>query len=552
MAALSAERRAERARDWGSRDASIRKDGEIVVADGFGITVRVNRGQLIVSDGVGRERRERRYSRATGRIARLVVLGGTGSVSLEALRWLTNIGAAVCCIDRDGRILVASAPSRSEAKLRRAQALASYNDTGLQLAKQLLHAKVAGQLQLAATELDANSHTVSAIEQSLHEIDAAETIQEIRLAESDAANAYWSCWRHIDVPFARADRPRIPEHWLRFGPRHSPLASGPRLATSPANAILNYLYALLETETRLACLTIGLDPALAIVHADDRGRDSLPLDLMEAIRPDVDRYLLDLLRNRALRSADFYETQRGNCRVLAPLTHELAQTLTTWRQLIGPITEHTATKLTRHVPRSETLPTRLTATNRHTANAQRHGHDTTATIPKPRPPEKRCKRCGGRLPRQTRTYCDTCIPHARRENTIAFITAGQTAFGQKANTTADTSHGGTAAKRRAASLNQNLQQAREWDAANPDTERDPAVFRRDILPTIQTTSLTDLARATGLGKPWLAEIRAGRATPHPRHWHALRTAPAQILEVTGQRLTASSTHDPTEPRPNAA
>jgi CRISPR/Cas system-associated endonuclease Cas1 len=45
--------------------------------------------------------------------------------------------------------------------------------------------------------------------------------------------------------------------------RGSLLTSSPRLAINPANAILNYLYAILEAETRLACLTLGLDPASA-------------------------------------------------------------------------------------------------------------------------------------------------------------------------------------------------------------------------------------------------------------------------------------------------
>jgi CRISPR-associated protein Cas1 len=43
-------------------------------------------------------------------------------------------------------------------------------------------------------------------------------------------------------------------------------------ATSPANAILNYLYAILETETRVALYTVGLDPSVGILHTDRNGR----------------------------------------------------------------------------------------------------------------------------------------------------------------------------------------------------------------------------------------------------------------------------------------
>jgi hypothetical protein len=33
-------------------------------------------------------------------------------------------------------------------------------------------------------------------------------------------------------------------------------------------------------EARFACLAMGLDPLLGIIHVDERDRDSLPLDLI--------------------------------------------------------------------------------------------------------------------------------------------------------------------------------------------------------------------------------------------------------------------------------
>jgi CRISPR associated protein Cas1 len=57
-----------------------------------------------------------------------------------------------------------------------------------------------------------------------------------------------------------------------------------RRATNPANAILNYLYAILEAEARIAALRMGLDPGLGFLHADQTARDSLACDLMEPVR----------------------------------------------------------------------------------------------------------------------------------------------------------------------------------------------------------------------------------------------------------------------------
>jgi hypothetical protein len=40
---------------------------------------------------------------------------------------------------------------------------------------------------------------------------------------------------------------------------------------------------------------------------------------MEAVRPNVDRYLHAFLRDRVFRASDFHETQRCNVRPLAPV-----------------------------------------------------------------------------------------------------------------------------------------------------------------------------------------------------------------------------------------
>ena len=49
----------------------------------------------------GRHRRTERLNRATSGLKRLVVIGHTGFVTLEALRWIRDVGAAFVQIDRD-------------------------------------------------------------------------------------------------------------------------------------------------------------------------------------------------------------------------------------------------------------------------------------------------------------------------------------------------------------------------------------------------------------------------------------------------------------------
>ena len=58
------------------------------------------------------------------------------------------------------------------------------------------------------------------------------------------------------------------------------------------NACINYLYGMLRNQVETAILSIGLDPALGIMHRDGYKMPSLVFDLMEPFRPIIDRILL--------------------------------------------------------------------------------------------------------------------------------------------------------------------------------------------------------------------------------------------------------------------
>jgi CRISPR/Cas system-associated endonuclease Cas1 len=105
-------------------------------------------------------------------------------------------------------------------------------------------------------------------------LSSAETLDAIRGIEARAASKYWSAWYDVPVMFPRNDAKRVPDHWLRFGTRHSPLTGGPRLAVNPANALLNYTNAIAESECRLAAIACGLDSGLGFIHTDTANRAS--------------------------------------------------------------------------------------------------------------------------------------------------------------------------------------------------------------------------------------------------------------------------------------
>lgn len=404
---------------------SLPKHGTLVLT-GYGVRLSVDRGHLSWTDGFGSDRRQGRLSRATSKLKRVVIIGHSGEVTLQALRWLADVGASFSQVDVDGRLVVASGPRGIDsARLRRNQAMATVNDVGMAIGLELVRSKLEGQLRVVSA-VDAEDRR-RIITQSVERVDLARTPQDLRSCESIAANAYWAAWATVPVRFAASDQRRVPEHWRTFWSRSSPLTGQPRRAGNPANAILNYLYAILEAETTIALLTMGLDPGMGFFHVDSPQRQSLAADVMEAVRPDADAYLLELLSDRVFLATEFFERRDGVCRLMAPIAVELSATAPMWGQLIAPVAEWVAEQLNQSgrlgaqpAPSSAKiapLPTKLTESRRW---AQRR--PASETVPPGQPGS--CAACGIQLASRRVKYCPPCREihgHRGRRSSLSMV-----------------------------------------------------------------------------------------------------------------------------------
>jgi len=82
----------------------------------------------------------------------------------------------------------------------------------------------------------------------------------------------------------------------------------------PVNACLSLGYTLLHFDAVRACHMAGLDPLLGFYHRPSFGRESLASDLIEPLRPHLDRQIWQLFRDRSLRGDHF--SRDGNACVL--------------------------------------------------------------------------------------------------------------------------------------------------------------------------------------------------------------------------------------------
>ena len=330
-------------------------DPTVIVTDGSNVTVTVRNGQLRIEDGPPGGKRSRNIPRVPQRVTRLIVLGEHGYITMEAIRWLADADISVICADQAHGITMESGVTQQDAKVLRAQAQATDTKAGTNIIRELLAAKLTGQVTVLTDILNAH-RPASMITDFLQQLTTCQTAIEMRMWEAQSAMIYWQVWAgRVHVPFSPDDLLKVPGHWLTFGARTTMIRESPtnRRATDPVNAMLNYCYRIAETQAVQACYAYGLHPSMGILHADKQGRDSLALDLMECARPVCDKLILSMLDTGVGLAYEsgrpsycdrrwFREESNGQCVLVTPLTHRIAGFARVIYEAIEPYAEYAA------------------------------------------------------------------------------------------------------------------------------------------------------------------------------------------------------------------
>lgn len=232
-----------------------------------------------------------------------VILFG-GQMSVDAMAACAERQIRVACLRRSGAVrFVVGGPQSGNVHLRVAQHRASANpEDSLAVARMV----VAGKLQSCRRLLlrwgrDAPIDVRTGLQRRaevvgdrLARVDSAPHGDFLRGLEGDGARAYFAGLGMVLAggPFPFVARSRRP----------------PR---DPVNALIGFAYGLAVTEVSGAVEAVGLDPQVGFFHRPRSGRPSLALDLVEELRPVIDRFVVRVLRRREIGSADFTVTPGG-------------------------------------------------------------------------------------------------------------------------------------------------------------------------------------------------------------------------------------------------
>ena len=312
---------------------------EPLILAGHGLSIRVEKGTLAIRDGnthYPAERRSWRFFKGALDIPpRIVLVDGSGEITLDALDWMAAQDVALIRLNWDGEATAVMSPNGYAADPERvAWQRATREDTEARLA--FASALIVEKLTASIDTLGEHVPASRARQHALVEAEAAratlmrspsDTLSDLLGIEGRAAKAYWMAWRGVELAWKGETQRPIQDEWRRFTSRAS-LTTGVkgknRNASHPINAMLNYAYGALTAQLRVQALAEGFDPLLGIVHSSYQGSPAYVLDLMEPERPRVDAAVLKLVCETTLSGADFTLREDGVCRLNPELARRVA------------------------------------------------------------------------------------------------------------------------------------------------------------------------------------------------------------------------------------
>jgi hypothetical protein len=252
---------------------------------------------------------------------------------------------------------------------------------------------------------------------------------------------------------------------------------------------------------------VGLNPELGILHTDVDSRRSMALDLIETIRPDIDRLAFQYFHQQVFSKSDFWETDRGSVR----LGLEVRKAIIHNAFLLESRVREYAVQLRDRFSDYQTSGSRR--------RAVRMGDLEIVHV---------CEYCGTPLDRKGK-LCDDCLEIQRRGN----LSDGN-ALGFMWTE--------TALSNVSKKVHANHVERLRWEAQFPDAEfpeillRERQRFIVEIFPRLQSVPITQIAKKVGISLSYASLVKKGLNVPHPH----LNSKFEECFLIPGKEIPAKS------------
>jgi CRISPR-associated endonuclease Cas1 len=325
-----------------SRDKRLRRRpvSQPLILAGHGVSLKIEAGTLQIRNGFThypQKQETYRFFKGDADLPpRIIMLDGSGSITFDVLVWLNQQRVPLVKIDWTGNVTTVASGENFAASRER---VAWQNETQsnprkrMEFCNTLIANKIEGCIETLETSLRRSDTWDRAMKRARDDLarlanDPPQTVNELRLLEARSAVAYFRTWYATSLLWRASARRPIPDEWRTVGPRFTRVyATGSRNASHPVNAILNYAYAVLQSQVQIRLVSEGYDPMLGIMHYDRDGAPAFVFDMMEPERPKVDRTVLAFLKSEALHPADFTIREDGVVRLNPEFARRVAELL---------------------------------------------------------------------------------------------------------------------------------------------------------------------------------------------------------------------------------
>lgn len=238
-----------------------------------------------------------------GPLERVYLKGDTGlSAGLLGQLGARGVGVVILSGRRNTPTMLLPRP-HNDARIRVAQLDAARTPAAaLALAARIVAGKIAAQHQLLAEIASARPDLAHGIGPSR---DALARMQHHAAQKADLA-ALRGLEGAAAASFFRAYVSAFPQS-VGFAGRNR------RPPKDPVNAALSLSYTILHAEAVMAAFGHGFDPFVGFLHELDFGRESFACDIVEPLRPLVERFVWRLFAGQTLRKRDFSAEKDGAC-----------------------------------------------------------------------------------------------------------------------------------------------------------------------------------------------------------------------------------------------
>ena len=288
---------------------------------GFGTSINVDKRKLIITNKL----KDTKLEFFPHKINHdgIIIDGHTGNITFEAMRWLSKHNINLTLLNWNGQLLANVMPEQPKSGKLRIKQYQKYLDCNnrFEIALKIVQTKVEQSLNLLEQlskfyeSVDFVKIRKSAEKEDLFLLDVmknsekqdiSKSIKQLMTYEGRIAGIYHD---NMTAIFHEL----YPE--FNFTGRKNKTNSRNYNASDEINALLNYGYAVLESEIRKGINSIGLDYSIGFLHEINQSRTPLVYDIQELFRWLIDVSVIQILEEKKIKKTGFIITENYHTRL---------------------------------------------------------------------------------------------------------------------------------------------------------------------------------------------------------------------------------------------